>query len=412
MASIRPFRIEVPDVAIERLKTKLSLTTFPEDVEFSDSWDYGAPLKDIKRLADYWQNGFDWRAAEAKLNQTLPQFTTTVSVDGFDPLEIHFVHQKSVRPNSIPLLFCHGWPGSFLEVEKILPLLTGAPKDGEPSFHVVAPSLPNYGFSDKVNKPGFSPAKYAEACHKLMLQLGYDKYVTQGGDWGFIITRLMGIIYPNHVLASHWNFIRVTTPPALTNAPVQYLKHSILPYSAAEKAGLERTKWFDQFGKGYNMEQSTRPHTIGFALADSPVALLAWIYEKLHDWTDSYPWTDNEVLTWISIYAFSTAGADASVRIYYESMQARSVFMSSPSMQYYGQVLLGMSYFPKDLVVPPNTWGRTLGPVVFEKRHGDGGHFAAHERPERLVEDLRVMFGRGGGAESVAKKVGKTLARI
>ncbi|KAF3768088.1 alpha/beta-hydrolase [Cryphonectria parasitica EP155] len=409
MSAVKPFQISVPDSELEKLKTKLSQASFPQDVEFSDSWDFGVPLKDIKRLASYWQNAFDWRAAEARLNAELPQFTTTIVIDdNFGDIELHFVHQRSDRPDSIPLLFCHGWPGSFLEVSKILPLLVKPSSADQPSFHVVAPSLPNYGFSEKITRPGFGPAQYAHVCHKLMIQLGYDKYVTQGGDWGYSITRSMGIHYPQHVLASHVNFVSVTTPPKLTASPAQYLKHAVLPYSKAEKEGLERTQWFMQRGFGYNHEQSTRPHTIGMALADSPIALLAWIYEKLHDWTDDYPWTDDEVLTWISIYAFSTAGPDASVRIYYENrrnlpVQARSGYVPG--------VLLGLSYFPKDLVVPPNTWGRTLGPVVFEKRHEDGGHFAAFERPEKLVEDLRTMFGQGGGASSVVKKI-KNQARM
>lgn len=408
MASIKPFKISVPDSDIEKLKEKLSLTAFPQAVDFSDSWDYGAPLKDIKRLAEYWQNGFDWRAAEAKLNAELPQFTTTVSTDGFGDLEVHFVHQKSALPDSIPLLFCHGWPGSFLEVIKILPLLAKPSSAGQPSFHVVAPSLPNFGFSSKVTKPGFGPPQHAEVCHELMLQLGYDKYATQGGDWGYSITRLMGIQYPHHVLASHLNFVRVTAPPKFSEAPAQYLRHAVLPYSQAEREGLARTQWFTNRGFGYNLEQSTRPHTLGFALADSPAALLAWIYEKLHDWADGYPWADDEVLTWVGIYAFSAAGADASVRIYYENMNAG---VHAAAGGYVPHVPLGLSYFPRDVVVPPSTWGHTLGPVVFEKRHEDGGHFAAYERPEKLVEDLRTMFGKGGGAAHVAKKI-KTQARI
>lgn len=408
MANIKAFKIAVPDAEIEKLKAKLSLTTFPGDVEMSDSWSYGAPLKDIKRLAERWQDGFDWRAAEAKLNQQLAQFTTAVPVEGFGDVDLHFVHHRSSRPDSIPLLFCHGWPGSFYEAVKLLPYLTSPEGPDHPSFDVVVPSLPNFGFSGRVTKPGFGPSQYAEACHRLMLQLGYEKYATQGGDWGFIITRMMGIQYPSHVLASHLNFVRVTEPPRALQAPGQYLKHAVLPYTQSERDGLERTRWFRAEGFGYNLEQSTRPHTLGFALADSPVALLAWVYEKLHDWTDSYAWADDEVLTWVSIYAFSTAGPDASVRIYYEARRQEAL---APGYVYFDKVPLGLSYFPRDLVVPPSTWGRTLGPVVFEKRHEDGGHFAAHERPEKLAGDLRAMFGKGGGLEPVLKKL-KSQSRI
>ncbi|KPM40527.1 hypothetical protein AK830_g6052 [Neonectria ditissima] len=403
--STQPFKIDVPDAAINSLKEKLSSATFPSEVGFSDDWDYGAPRSDVKRLAEYWKDGFDWRTQEAKLNE-LPQYTTKVAVEDFGDLQIHFLHQKSSKPDSIPLLFCHGWPGSFLEAIKILPLLT-EPKDG-PSFHVVAPSLPNFGFSDGVTKKGFGIPQYAESLHKVMLNLGYDKYVTQGGDWGFIITRLIGSQYPESCLASHLNFVRVTTPPALSKNPWQYIKHALLPYQDHEKAGRARTKWFHTQGFGYNVEQSTKPSTLGFALADSPVGLLAWIYEKLHDWTDDYPWTDDEILTWVSIYQFSTAGPAANVRIYYEAKRAK-IEEVIKSAEYVPKVLLGLSYFPKDIVVPPMTWGRTLGPVVFESVHKDGGHFAAHERPAELVDDLQKMFGKGGGAHSIVNSAQSKL---
>jgi len=174
MPQIAPYKISVPDSSLSQLKSKLSASTFPAEVDFSDSWDYGTPLSDIKRLATYWRDHFDWRAQEKLLNEKLPQFTTTVEVDGFGPLNIHFVHQKGKGKKNIPLLFCHGWPGSFLEVMNILPLLTQG-KEGV-SFDVVAPSLPNYGFSEEVKKKGFGTPAYAEAIHKVMMNLGYEKY--------------------------------------------------------------------------------------------------------------------------------------------------------------------------------------------------------------------------------------------
>jgi pimeloyl-ACP methyl ester carboxylesterase len=280
--------------------------------------------------------------------------------------------------------------------------------DDGPSFHVVAPSLPNFGFSDAVQKKGFSIPQYAEVVHKLMLKLGYDQYVTQGGDWGFMITRFVGAAYPKHCLASHLNFVRVHQPPTLTKSPLLYLRHVLTPYDALDKAGLARTAWFRNEGIGYNMTQSTKPSTLGFALADSPVALLAWIYEKLHDWTDNYPWDDDEILTWISIYQFSKAGPAASLRIYYEAKHSQ-VDEYAQGVAYVPDVLLGVSLFPKDVVVPPRRWAKLLGPVVFDAAHTKGGHFAAHERPEQLVKDLRTMFGGGGGANCVTKKFSSRL---
>ncbi|KAF6788141.1 epoxide hydrolase, partial [Colletotrichum sojae] len=377
--SIRPYKINVSDSQIAELHAKLDLAKFPSETALTESWDYGAPVSHVKRLAQRWRHGFDWRAEEAKLNE-VPQFTTPISVDGFDELQIHFVWQRSKQPGAIPLLFCHGWPGSFYEVLKLLPLLTT--QENGVLFDVVAPSLPNFGFSEGPDKPGFRIPQYAEVMHKVMLKLGYDQYVTQGGDWGFSITRFMGILYPDHVLASHLNMVSAR-PPNLLRHPWLYLK-SLLPYSEQERKGIERSRWFASEGFGYNLEQQTRPATVGLAWADSPVALLSWIYEKLHDWTDAYPWTDDEILAWISIYQFSVAGPEASARIYYEM---RHPAMPKEQFDWVPRVKLGLSVFPRDLFVPPMSHARTLGPVALAKVHADGGHFAAHERPEILAAD-------------------------
>ncbi|EGX91580.1 epoxide hydrolase 1 [Cordyceps militaris CM01] len=402
---ISPFQIAVPDAAIAQLWAKLAAASFADRVEFSDDGNYGAPLSDVQRLAQRWGDGFDWRAQEAALNK-LPQFTTPVEVDGFGTLNIHFLHQRSSNANSIPLLFVHGWPGSFLEVVKLLPLLTSS--ESSPSFHIVAPSLPNFGFSDVVTKPGFSITQYAETVHKLMVKLGYTEYVTQGGDWGFMITRLVGANYPDHCLASHVNFVRIHNPPTFSQSPLLYLQSALTPYTSADKAGLARSAWFRTEGFGYNATQSTKPSTLGFALADSPVALLAWIYEKLRDWTDDYAWADDEILTWVSLYQFSRAGPAASVRIYYETKHAAADEYAQ-GLCYVPRVKLGVSLFPRDVVVPPQRWAHSLGPVVFAAVHDKGGHFAAHERPEQLALDLRSMFGAAGGAGDVAKRFDPVL---
>ncbi|KAI9839840.1 MAG: hypothetical protein M1819_000030 [Sarea resinae] len=400
MASITPYSINVPDEQLKKLKQKLELAEFPDELE-ETGWAYGAPLADIKRLAAYWKDGFDWRKAEKHLN-TFPQFTTPITVDAFkeDPLDIHFVHQTSPVKGAIPLLFVHGWPGSFYEVLKLLPLLAKTDKDA-PAFHIVAPSLPNFGFSGVVKKKGFGLHHYAEVCHKLMLKLGYTEYASQGGDWGFYITRAIDLLYPEHVKASHMNLV-FGHPPSFTSEPLQALKHAVTPYTEAEKAGLARSQWFVQEGSGYFLEQSTRPQTLGYSLTDSPVGLLAWIYEKLHDWTDSYPWTDDEVLTWISIYAFSTAGPAASVRIYYECYHQLR-YGRTELEGWIPTVPIGLSYFPKEVSVVPKSWGRTMGPVVYEAEYAAGGHFAAHEKPEDIAKDLKAMFGKGGPTYGVVK---------
>lgn len=225
--------------------------------------------------------------------------------------------------------------------------------------------------------------------------------MTQGGDWGSTITRIMGLLYPSHVLASHINMIRCGKPTWTSN-PILALQHAITPYSLRDRSGFARSKWFETEGRGYNLIQSTKPQTIGYALTDSPVGLLAWIYEKLHDWTDAYPWTDDEILTWVSIYWFSTAGPAASLRIYYEA-QADTVMGRLRTHKYIPLVKLGLSYFPRELTIVPKTWGRTMGLVVYENDHEDGGHFAASEKPMAIASDLRKMFGKGGGAFGVIK---------
>jgi len=391
-----PYTISVPDSAIEKLKRKLSDADFPDELDTPDQWPYGSPLSDIKRLAKHWETNFSWRDAESKMNE-LPNYRKKVQVDGFGQIDIHFVHKRSSNPNAIPLLFSHGWPGSFLEVTKLLPLLEAGEKEGKPAFHVVAPSLPNFGFSQRISKPGFALSQYAETCHRLMQDLGYDKYVTQGGDWGFWITRSMGILYPDYVLASHINMVRAQAP-TFTSQPALALQHAVTPYTEAESKGIERSEWFLNEGQAYRQLQSTKPQTLSYAFADSPVALLAWIYEKLIDWTDGYPWTDDEVLTWVSVYWFSTAGPNAHVRIYYEAQHNPTDLIPNRerTTTWIDRVKLGVAHFPREITVVPRVWAKTLGPLVHESVHDKGGHFAAHERPDVIVADLQKLFGRNG----------------
>ncbi|KAK8090240.1 microsomal epoxide hydrolase [Apiospora hydei] len=405
MSDIKPYQIAVPSARLDDLKQRLALATFPDELDEA-GWDLGAPLADVQRLAKHWHHRFDWPGVERELNKALTQFTTPIQCDGgFEPLDIHFVHRPSPVKGAIPLLFIHGWPGHFLEVSKILGPLSDGDGVETPAFHVVAPSLPNFGFSEGTKKRGFAMEQYAETMNKLMLKLGYNEYVTQGGDWGRHISRALAHLYPQHCKATHLNMDSADPPSFLSN-PRLALQHAVTPYTKREKEGEARSAWFGKEGRGYNLEQSTKPQTLGYALADSPVALLAWIYEKLHDWTDAYPWTDDEVCTWVSIYWFSTAGPAASVRIYYETQHADAEAggMTHEKMKSYTPgVKLGFSHFPQDLVVLPSTWVRTQGEVVFEREHESGGHFAAYERPKELVSDVRDMFGKKGGAFGVVQ---------
>ncbi|KAJ3485846.1 hypothetical protein NLI96_g4677 [Meripilus lineatus] len=420
--SEQPFKLHVSDADLQLLKQKLELTRLPDELDEA-GWQYGTPLHDVKRIVARWKDSFDWRAYETRVN-TLPQFTRDIEVEGFGSLNIHYVHQRSKVENAIPLLFVHGYtgtqgPGHFMEAEKILPLLVDSKSDG-PSFHVVALSLPGYGFSEAPKKKGFAGAQYAEVSNvlpKVKVKKRTQLLVTvvQGGDWGFMVARKLSLIYGHkHVKAWHSNFAATSGPPSLRTNPLLFLQHLFTPYTLRDKVGFLRSLWFQTKGMGYVAEQSTQPQTVGYSLADSPVGLLAWVYEKLVQWTDSYPWTDDEglcssfpapapqtsddheilpVLQWISLYWFSRAGPAASLRIYYE-VGAAAGFFKHP----WSSVPLGLSYFPKELLVVPKTWARTIGKVVFEAEHDSGGHFAAHEKPSELVGDLKKMFGKDGPA--------------
>lgn len=255
-----------------------------------------------------------------------------------------------------------------------------------------------------MTQKGFGLKQYAITMHKLMIKLGYDKYVTQGGDWGSVITRTMGHLYPESVLASHLNFFPFT--PSLS----AIIKHPLITASVlgsyftdstSFKTRLSRAQEFEKKGSGYSGIHRSKPQTISYGLSDSPIALLGWIYEKLHDWTDAYPWTDDEVCTWISIYWFSRSGPGASVRIYYEAIpwnvpEGETVSALTSLTQYIPGPKLGLSHFPGELTPMPFKWSRYLGPVVQEREHARGGHFAAWEAPGELAGDVRDMFRKGG----------------
>ncbi|KAH9925905.1 epoxide hydrolase [Epithele typhae] len=395
--SEKPFKVAVSDADLADLRLKLKLARFPDELEGAGTA-YGAPLADVKRIAAHWRDTFDWRACEAKMNE-LPMFTRDVEVDGFGALNMHYIHQRSEVEGAIPLLFCHGWPGNFLEVRKMLPLLTSASPD-HPSFHVVAPSLPGFVFSEGAHKPGFNGWKYAEAIHKVMIGLGYNEYVYQGGDWGHIVGVYVVNKYGHkHVKAWHSN-MPIYRPPSLLWNPLLCLELLTMPFNSTLRQTLDSFMDVRKRGTGYLAIQSTKPQTIGYSLTDSPVGLLGWIYEKLAVAVDDYPWTDDEVCEWVSLYWFSRAGPAGCSRIYYEvngGLAQGDPFKGTKRTT----VPLGASYFPRDPLRLPESWTSLLGKVVFESRQPKGGHFAAFEQPDALAGDLRKMFGKGGPAFGV-----------
>ncbi|KAG2356318.1 Alpha/Beta hydrolase protein [Suillus spraguei] len=360
MSSETPFQINVPDEKLSTLRAKLELATFPDELQDA-GWKYGSPLVDMKRLTERWKNQYDWRKHEKEINEKLPMFTRNIDVDGFDTLNIHYVHKKSETVDAIPLLFCHGWPGSFWEVMKILPLLTASAPE-HPSFHVA---------------------------HKLMIALGYNEYVTQGGDWGCLITRKMASVYGGrHHKAWHTNMPVAKVPT--WKSPLFFLSFLLTPWSTEEKAGIERTKWFHAKGQGYSAQQSTQPQT---SVMVSLIALLACLLGSTRNW--SFGQTITIVLTWISLYWFSRAGPAASLRIYFELREDCEDIGRDPTIP------MGASFFPKELIVLPAAWLRQSNNVVSESHHKTGGHFAATERPEELVQDVRKMFAKGSPAFAI-----------
>ncbi|KAG5817577.1 hypothetical protein H9Q74_010510 [Fusarium xylarioides] len=385
MLTIEPFQINIPDSKLERLKQKLALADFPTDD--SQSWERGAPVGDVKRLTKIWQTTFDWRAVEYSLNK-LPHYIASLEIGNFGALDVHFIHKRSARVDAIPLLFLHGWPGSFIEVTRILdPLIH---ENSGPSFHVIAPSLIDFGFSS-ASKPGFKVEDHAEIYDRLMNELGYEKYAIQAGDVGSIIARSMAASFGNsRCMALHTNTPLPSEPRGDTH-PDLYNQPQKEPLTEAELKALARAGEVSKVGMGYYNIQSTKPTTIGFSLRDSPVGLLAWMYEKLVEWSDAYEWTDEEILTWVSIYWFSTAGPDAPSNLYHSFEQSDPVAFAAAGT--FINLPLGISRFTNDLVLLPKLWNQTLGPVVFEKEHERGGHFAAWEQPSAIVGDLRLMFG-------------------
>ena len=329
----------------------------------------------MAQTLSFWKKKYNWREEEAKINE-LPQYKTSIDVDGFGVLDVHFVHAKSSKENAIPLLFIHGWPGSFYEVSKILPKLLDA------GFDVVAPSLPGYGFSSYTDKPGFKLEQHAETLHKLMQKLGYEKYVVQGGDWGHFIARNMAILYPQHIQAIHLNALFVDIPPGPE-------AHKDKNYSEYEKHMLARLEHYMTNESAYVMVQGTKPLNLGFALHDSPVGMLAWMTDKLKVWTDSYPWTHTELITWTLLHYFN--GPTTAINMYHENSVMELKSTGLPARNYV-EVPSGVSAFPQEITMAPRCWAETKLNIVFWAEHDKGGHFAAWERPEEMVEDITKFY--------------------
>jgi epoxide hydrolase len=370
---VESFRIEVAEAELDDLRDRLRRTRWPERETVGD-WSQGVPLAYIEDLCHYWESEYDWRATEARLNE-LPQYRTEI-----DGLGIHFVHVRSSDPQAIPLVMTHGWPGSIVEFLKtIKPLLE--------DFHLVIPSLPGYGFSDKPSDPGWGIERIADAWAQLMARLGYDRYGAQGGDWGTSVSTLLGQRHAEHVVGIH------LMPPLAPPDPTTFDD-----LTDAERAALADLERASEWESGYSQEQATRPQTIGYSLADSPSGLAAWIVEKFWAWTDCDGQPENavtrdELLDNLMLYWLPRAGA-SSARLYWESIRRVNEWISGAVVDTI-DVPTGCSIFPKEIQRPSRRWAdRRFTDIRHWNELDRGGHFPALEQPELFVAELRAFFGR------------------
>lgn len=387
---IRPFRISVPDRDLDDLHHRLDRTRWPDELPGA-GWDYGVPRDYLRELVHYWRHEYDWRAAEARLNRW-PQFIT--AIDGAD---VHFAHIRSPEPGATPLIVTHGWPGSFVEFERIAGPLTdprayGA--DPADAFHLVLPSIPGFGFSGPTREKGWEHLRVAGAFGELMRRLGYRRYGAQGGDWGAAVSRELGRLYAEDVVGVHLNII----PGAgATAEPTEAELAALGPAERARTlASWRRFRHWSREKQGYADIQSTRPQTLAYALTDSPVGQLAWIAEKFKEWTDSADRPEDAVdrdhlLTNVMIY-WLTGTAGSAARLYYE--RAHAAYRGRPPER--SATPTAYAAFPQENFVVLRHLAERTENIVRWTEFDRGGHFAAMEQPELLVGDVRAFF-RGLG---------------
>jgi pimeloyl-ACP methyl ester carboxylesterase len=365
---VKPFKIEIGAAAIADLKSRIGATRWPDEVNGA-GWEYGASLSYTKELSNYWQNKFDWKMQEAKLNQ-LKQYM--VNIDGNN---IHFVYEKGKGKTSTPIVLLHGWPSSFVQMIKIIPMLTRADENGH-SFDVIVPSLPGYGFSSASKEKGMTVYKMAELLHKLMTEkLGYEKFMLRGSDIGAGVAKEWSISHAASIVGLHLSG---------SNPYVFQLPNDL---TEAEKTFLQKGQQFMQAEGAYAMEQSTKPQTLAYGLNNSPVGLAAWIIEKFNTWSDNNgslenKFTKDELLTNISIYWF-TQTIGSSMRVYYESAH-----VWSPNGNKKVEVPVAFMMLQKDIAVGPKEWEARNYNIVRWNVNATGGHFGEWEEPVVIANDI------------------------
>jgi microsomal epoxide hydrolase len=377
---IEPFRLAVPQSELDDLSVRLRNIRWP-DAETVDDTSQGPPLAKIRALVERWRGEYDWRACEALLNG-FGQYRTEI-----DDLGIHFLHIRSPEPDALPLLMTHGWPGSVMEFRDVIGPLTDPVAHGGQSsdaFHLVIPSLPGFGFSDKPREPGWNMGRIARAWTKLMQRLGYERWAAQGGDWGAAITTVLGHMAPTGLIGIHLNmdFFFRPTDEERANA------------DAHEQKMLADVQRYQEFLSGYSKLQSSRPQSVAFGLADSPVGLAAWVYAMFQDLSESggdpeRAFSLDAMLDNIMLYWLPNAGP-SSARLYWEGereMKARGMPtepMPTPA---------GISMFPGELLRLSRRWAEArFANLVHFNELERGGHFAALEQPAIFVEEVRACF--------------------
>lgn len=376
--NLQPFKIKIQQAILDDLQERLARTRWPDEVADSD-WDYGTNLNYLKELTDYWQSPFDWRAQEEEINR-FSHFRADI-----DGLGIHFVHEFGKGSDPIPIIITHGWPSSFYQMLKIIPLLTDpGSHGGDPidSFDVVVPSMPGYGFSDRPDKRGMTVSRIAGLWERLMKEsLGYHRFAAHGGDIGGGVTTRLGLMFPDSVMGIH-----------ITDVRAPYLGEGTRKLSDAERKFLaEEEKWEKEEG-AYSDIQATKPQTLAYGLNDSPAGLAAWVVDKFRAWSDcdgdlERCFTKDELLTNLTIY-WATETINSSVRLYYEHRHHPSALKRGERIE----VPTAVALFPKDISRPPREWAERSYNVQRWTEMPRGGHFAAMEEPELLVEDIRAFF--------------------
>jgi pimeloyl-ACP methyl ester carboxylesterase len=384
-SEVRPYTIRVEQAVLDDLNARLSKTRWPDELDAA-GWDYGVPLAYHRELVEYWRTTYDWRKHEAVLN-SFPGFVTRI-----DGIDLHFLHVRSKHADALPLVIVHGWPGSIWEFHKIIgPLVDPEAHGGkaEDAFHVVCPCLPGFGFSSAPKERGWSSQRMAETIAKLMARLGYTRYGAQGGDWGSGVTRWLAASDGAHCIGGHSNFPGGSRP----------MDDPLRGVSEMELARVEQRSRELADHRAYGAIQGSRPQTLGYALADSPAGLAAWIVDKFWAWSDhggdlERSFTKDELLTNVMIY-WVTNSMPSSTRIYYESSHNQPRPASMTAFTTSGRASpMGYALFPKEINVPPRAWvERASGGTLFHwTEMPRGGHFAALEQPQLLVDDVRLFF--------------------